>query len=145
MTNLSLDTLLEQARIQSVLNLYATALDARDWAALDGVFTADASANYGELGEFRGRQAIVDLVSHVLNQCGPTQHLLGNYRIAVDGDSATAACYLQAIHVGLGAHQGKLMTVWGEYRDRLVKTADGWRIVHRQLAGIHAEGDIGVV
>src|SRR5690606_19718893 len=86
MTNLSLDTLLEQARIQSVLNLYATALDARDWAALDGVFTADASANYGELGEFRGRQAIVDLVSHVLNQCGPTQHLLGTYRIAVDGD-----------------------------------------------------------
>ena len=36
------------------------------------------------------------------------------------------------------------MTVWGEYSDRLVRTADGWRIAHRTLTSLHSTGDIGL-
>lgn len=144
MTTSTLEALLEQADIQAVLNLYATALDRRDWPALDGVFTEDASARYEGVGHFDGRPAIVDLVSHVLGQCGPTQHLLGTYNIKVDGDTAKATCYLAATHAGIGEYEGKTQTVWGEYRDQLVKTPNGWRIAHRELAIIHGEGDIGI-
>jgi len=144
MTTLTIETLLERAAIQSVLDLYATALDNRDWAALDNVFTADASTHYEGMGHFQGRDASVRFISGVLNQCGPTQHLLGNYRVEIDGDTATAKCYLAAIHAGIGDYAGQTQTVWGEYRDRLVKTPAGWRIAHRELAGIHGEGDVGI-
>lgn len=144
MSELNAGVLVDQANIQRVLNRYATSLDSRQWAGLDEVFTADASAHYGVIGHFNGRVAIAGLVAHVLNQCGPTQHLLGNYDIEVVGDNATATCYLQAIHAGIGDFQGKIMTVWGQYRDKLIRTADGWRIVQRELVSIHSDGDIGI-
>lgn len=145
MSKTTMETLLEAAEIERVLNLYATALDGRDWMALEGVFSRDATAHYEGIGHFDGRDAIVELVRSVLSQCGPTQHLLGNVRIEVDGDEAQAKCYLQAIHAGLGDYEGRTLTVWGEYRDRLQRTGEGWRIVHRELAAIHSEGDIGIL
>lgn len=144
MAELDLETLLDEARIQKVLNVYAAALDARDWPALDGVFTEAATAHFQGIGRFNGRAAIVELIRSVLSQAGATQHLIGNFRIDVNGSKATARSYLQAIHAGKGKFEGSKMTVWGEYRDDLERTAQGWRIVHRELAGIHAEGDIGM-
>ncbi len=144
MSDLNMETLLEVARIERVLNLYAFSLDAGDWAALDGVFTEGATAHFQGIGNFDGRAAIVALISSVLGQAGATQHLLANFMIDVNGSKAKAKCYLQAIHAGKGKFEGQKMTVWGEYRDDLERTAAGWRIVHRDLAGIHAEGDIGM-
>ncbi len=136
--------LIDESDIQRVLMLYAESLDRRDYDALDAVFTADATSHYEGIGHFDGIEAIKGLMVNVLERCGPTQHFIGTVRIAVDGNSAEARCYLQAIHVGKGEHTGKLLTVWGEYRDRLQRTAEGWRIVHRELASIHSEGDIGL-
>jgi 3-phenylpropionate/cinnamic acid dioxygenase small subunit len=143
MCNLAVETLLAERRIERVLMAYTTALDQRDWAALDDVLAPDATAHYTSLGHFASRAEMVSMFKAFLERCGTTQHLLGNMRIEVDGDKATAACYLQAIHVGLGQHQGKMLTVWGEYRDRLELRPEGWRIVHRELAVLHAAGDIG--
>jgi hypothetical protein len=36
-----------------------------------------------------------------------------------------------------------MLTVWGEYRDRLELRPEGWRIVHRELTVLHASGEIG--
>lgn len=144
MSELTIDTLLQERRIERVLNRYATALDGRDWSALDDVFASDATAYYEGIGSYNGRSAIVKLIKTVLSGCGPTQHLLGNVRIEVDGHEARARCYLQAIHVGVSMYAGSKMTVWGEYRDTLRLTTEGWRITHRELAGIHAEGDVGI-
>lgn len=143
MTDVTVETLVEEKRIERVLVRYASALDEHEWAGLDEVFVAEATASYDGIGDFSGRDAIRDLVSSVLLRCGRTQHLLGNFRIAVDGDKATARCYLQAIHVGVGAYEGQTLTVWGEYRDRLERRPEGWRIVHRHLAMFQAEGDVG--
>ena len=144
MPELTMETLLEQARIENVLKRYATALDSRDWAGLDVVFTEDATAHFQGIGHFDGRAAIAELVSSVLSATAATQHLLANIVIELDGNEAHSKCYLQALHTGKGPFEGKAMTVWGEYRDQLRRTPAGWRIVHRELAGIHAEGDIGM-
>ncbi|MDD3352074.1 nuclear transport factor 2 family protein [Zoogloea sp.] len=143
MDEVTLDTLLDEARIGKVLMGYAEALDRRDWPALEQVFTADATAHYTSIGHFEGREAIIEVVRQALSVCGPTQHLIGTVRIAVHGDGATARCYLQAIHAGLGDYRDRTLTVWGEYRDRLVRRPEGWRIAHRELALIHMSGDIG--
>jgi ketosteroid isomerase-like protein len=144
MPDVTLEQLLDEARIERVLKRYASALDSRDWAGLDDVFTEDATAHFQGMGHFNGRAAIVALIDGALAMAGGTQHLLGNIVIDVDGDEARSKCYLQAIHAGKGEFAGKAMTVWGEYRDRLRRTPAGWRIVHRELAGIHADGDVGM-
>jgi ketosteroid isomerase-like protein len=134
----------DHLEIQQVINLYASAIDKHQWSALDGVFTDDAVANFIGIGVFEGRQAIADLIASVLTQCSATQHLLGNINIVVSGDTATATCYLSALHVGLGDYAAETLTVWGEYSDELVRTANGWRIAHRTLTSQHATGDIGL-
>lgn len=135
----------DYCEIEAVLNRYATSLDTKQYAGLKDVFITDVLVNYIEMGvECRGVDSVIDLVSGVLDRCGNTQHLLGNFRIDVQGDRATASCYLQAIHVGLGDYSDRLLTVWGEYRDELLRTGDGWRISYRELAVIHSEGDIGL-
>ena len=134
----------DHLEIQQVINLYASAIDKHQWSALDGVFTDDAVANFIGIGVFEGRQAIADLIASVLTQCSATQHLLGNINIVVSGDTATATCYLSALHVGLGDYAAETLTVWGEYSDELVRTANGWLIAHRTLTSLHATGDIGL-
>ena len=130
--------------IEAVLNRYASALDKKQYGRLSEVFAPEATANYVGLAECKGLDSIVNLVSGVLDRCGQTQHLLGNVQIDVQGGKATASCYLQAIHVGLGDYATQVYTVWGEYRDRLVKTPPGWRISYRELTVIHEQGDIGL-
>lgn len=143
MTDLNLEQMLEEARIQRVLVRYAQALDERDWAALDQVFTDDARVRYESIGEFNGRARIVDVVRDALAPCGRTQHLIGNFRIELEGLRAKARCYLQAIHRGLGERDGDTLTVWGEYRDRLERRAEGWRIAERELVLFQTAGTIG--
>lgn len=130
--------------IEAVLNRYARLLDTKQYARLTEVFTPEASAHYVGVGECKGLDSIIDLISGVLDQCGNTQHLLGNVQIEVQGDKATSRCYLQAIHAGLGDYADQLLFVWGEYRDQLARTPAGWRIVFRELTTLHAQGDIGL-
>jgi 3-phenylpropionate/cinnamic acid dioxygenase small subunit len=136
---------MESNAIHDVLVAYATALDSKQYDQLSDVFLEDATAHYVGVGDCHGLSQIVTLVSSVLDQCAGTQHLLGNFRIQVNGSEATAQCYLQAIHVGKGDFAESMMTVWGEYSDKLVLTANGWRIAHRELRSIHGQGDIGLV
>jgi len=134
----------DHLEIQTVLNLYASAIDKRNWSQLEQVFTPDAVANFIGIGESEGRQAIRDQISSVLSQCAATQHQLGNYEIEVTGDEARTTCYLSAMHAGLGGYEGEVLMVWGEYTDKLVRTPEGWRITHRELNSIFAQGDIGL-
>lgn len=134
----------DRREIEAVLFRYAQALDTKQYAGLTEVFVPEATARYAGIGEFTGVESIIGLVSGVLDRCGNTQHLLGNVTIDVQGSEATASCYLQAIHVGLGNYSSQLLIIWGEYRDRLVKTPAGWRISYRELTTLHSQGDIGL-
>jgi hypothetical protein len=134
----------DHREIEAVLFLYAQLLDTKRYAGLTDVFTPGATANYVGVGECKGVESIISLVAGVLDRCGNTQHLIGNVRTDVRGDQATASCYLQAIHAGLGDYSDRLLIVWGEYRDKLVRTSAGWRIVYRELTTLHAQGDIGL-
>jgi len=117
--------------IVAVQNRYGQACDRRDWALFDAVFTADAVTEYG--GEVvAGRHERVASIRSHLGGCGPTQHLLGNYRSSVEGEEAEASCYVRAFHIGAD-HPELHYEMFGSYHDRLRRTADGWRISHRRL------------
>ena len=130
--------------IVAVLNLYATCLDARDWAGLGEVFTTDATAEYAV--HLEGRSTIVETIRGFLGGCGPSQHLLGNHDIRIDGDHAEAVTKARVIHIGAGTRA--TLTPYeaiGVYRDRLDRTPAGWRITHRTFDVHISIGDIGVL
>ena len=130
--------------IIDLLNSYATCLDARDWSGLNDVFHPRATGVYGV--QLNGRDQIVDAIRSFLGGCGPSQHLLGNYQISIDGDPAQSSTKARVIHVGSGERAD--LTPYeaiGVYRDRHLRTADGWRIIERHFDVHITIGDINIL
>ena len=140
----SLATLLDERAIVAVATRYCRALDTKDWSALDTIFLPDANADLASTSELIGRDAIVDRIRSALSHLDDSQHLVGNHEVHVDGDSATHRCYLQAQHVRRAAAGGPNYLVGGRYEDRLVRTAEGWRIAYRTLVVMWTDGNLAV-
>jgi ketosteroid isomerase-like protein len=141
----TVQVLLDERDITRLCHRYATALDTGDWPLLRTCFLPDAVAVYEGIGEQPGYDAIEALCRSYLAPLTQTQHLIGNVEVVVDGDTATAHCYLQAQHVRTGAEGGDLFVIAGRYSDELVRTPDGWRIARRALASWWTAGNPAVV
>jgi len=116
--------------ISGLLDAYAEALDRREWKILDEVFAPELEFDFGEWSA-RSRGEAVQTIRTYLDVCGPTQHLLGNYRIDVSGETARSRVYVRAFHLGVGAAEGKTYEMGGEYRDELRLGEEGWRSFRR--------------
>ena len=68
-----------------------------------------------------------------------SRHLCTNVVVDVEGDEATSLCYLvnyrhdSSTGVAESPAPAGLPKYVGEYRDRFVRTADGWRFAERQF------------
>ena len=134
----------ERQAIIDLLNRYAACLDTRDWLGLNTVFHQQATGIYGVTID--GGAAIVDSIRSFLGGCGPSQHLLGNYQISIDGDRAESSTKARVLHVGAGERAE--LTPYeaiGVYRDRHLRTDEGWRIIHRHFDVQITIGDINVL
>jgi hypothetical protein len=130
----------EQKAVVDVLVRCAAAFDQRDWAALDEVFT-DGAAAYRAVG----RPAVVTFLRSFLGGCGPSQHLLGNHHVLVDGDTAHSVCKARVYHVGAGERSHLSYECLGNYWDDLVRTDRGWLIAKRQFEVTIEFGDRSVL
>ena len=122
----------DKAEIIEALNMYAFALDARQWDLFDRVFTDDVEAVFGPAGaawvgidEFKSSFAMFHdtLDSHV--------HTMMGQLVTVDGDTAHAFSYGNWLLVREAAEGGPSWLGTGYYDDELVRTASGWRIRRR--------------
>lgn len=134
--------LIDQQEIIAVTVAYTYALDAKQWDALDDVFTVDATAFLTE--ELDGREAIKGRVRRALESLDLSQHMISNHDVRVDGDSASCRCYLQAQHVREAAPGPPNFIVAGRYDDRFVRTDGVWRIARRELTIMWTEGNPAV-
>ena len=121
-----LATLLAERAIAPALAQFARAMDERDWAALDELL-ARMRPPTSAPGRCSGRVAIVALMRSYLDDCGPTQHLLGNLAVEVDGAEARSRCYVADLHLGPATRRPDFPTL-GEYQDRWhnARDAGGW-------------------
>ncbi len=94
----ALTLLLDERAIERALILFARAMDERDWSTMAAILTHDAFGDFGT-GPLAGSAAIIELIRSYLDNCGPTQHLLGNVIVEVDGDTATSLAYVRDIHL----------------------------------------------
>jgi hypothetical protein len=126
--------------IIATLDRYSECLDTRDWPGLGQVFTDDVTVDWKEWKQ-TGLAEVTTSIRSYLDGCGPSQHLLGNYRISLEGDAATSLHYCRVMHMGKGAHQGKTYESWIEYSDVLIRTPEGWRSRRRDGRVIMDQGD----
>ncbi|WP_280339864.1 nuclear transport factor 2 family protein [Nocardia neocaledoniensis] len=125
---MSTNSIADKSDIIDLTYAYADALDRRDWAALDSVFTPDMTANYAGEYDLSGREQVVGMIRTFLEPCGPSQHLLSNPCVTVDGDAATLSVKLRVHHLGAGEHSDLTYEIFGWYHALVTRTACGWRI-----------------
>src|SRR5262245_10113796 len=129
----------DRAEVTAVLDRYAEALDDRRWELLDRVFAPEAVFDAGEYVA-RGRAQIVATIRTYLDHCGPSQHLLGNHRVELDGDRARSRVYVRAFPLCRDRSDPRHYDVGGEYADELRRTPEGWLSVHRTMRVFYEHG-----
>jgi 3-phenylpropionate/cinnamic acid dioxygenase small subunit len=115
--------------IADVLLRYATGIDRRDWPLFRTVFTDDCELDYGEVGSWRGVDAVTEFMQLAHAMAGQTMHRLTNQVITVHGDQAQARTYVDAL-IMRGDNISGVNAV-GFYDDELVRTDDAWRVARR--------------
>lgn len=133
---MNLDILLAEREISRAVTRFARAMDERDWVALQEILLPDATAELGT-GTLRGAAEVVALIRSYLDNCGPSQHLLGNQLIEVDGDTAVSRTYVSDLHLGLGERAALTFSSLGDYHDQWARVDGVWRMSHRtkKMAG----------
>ncbi|CAE6764382.1 nuclear transport factor 2 family protein [Paraburkholderia domus] len=130
-----LQYLLDRADISDLLIDYGTAIDARDFAALDRIFTADAVIDYRATGGPRCTlEDARQFLAEALPQFPRSQHMMGNISIALQDATATARtmCHNPMVmRQPDGSEKVMFFGIW--YADELVRTDNGWRIRNRCL------------
>jgi len=120
--------------ISTVLVRYATGIDTRDWPLFRTVFADDCELDYGEIGVWNGVDAVVEFMVAAHDMAGHTLHRITNQTAAVDGDSATARAYVDAVIMSQDNTSG--VNAAGFYDDDLVRTDTGWRIKRRRFTTV---------
>jgi 3-phenylpropionate/cinnamic acid dioxygenase small subunit len=124
----------DRQKITELLVRYATGIDRRDWPLFRTVFADDCDLDYGEIGTWRGVDAVTEFMQQAHAMAGHTMHRLTNQVITVDGDKAAARTYIDAV-IMAGDNQAGVNAL-GFYDDEIVRSADGWRITRRRFTPV---------
>jgi SnoaL-like protein len=128
---LSLEEISDRFEIQQLLIDYSTAIDTRQFDDLDHVFTADAYIDYRAMGGIDGCFPEVKAwLAQVLPNFPAYAHMLGNFDVRIDGDTASSRtiCFNPMV---LGGEQNQILYCGLWYDDEFIRTAEGWRMSRR--------------
>lgn len=129
MTGEQTDRIRDEREIERALIAFARAMDYRDWDSMSEILSADVVGDFGT-GPLQGSDTIIAMIRGFLDNCGPTQHLIGNVLVEVDGDRATSRAYVQDLHLSRSNPELTFHTL-GDYHDRWERRDGCWRLVER--------------
>jgi len=116
--------------IHELLVRYCYAVDDRDWEAYRNVFTPDALLDDTVTGGIRSNvEEHIAFMRKALSKILISQHAISTILLDIQGDEATARVHCSCpmvIELGEGKKQVFFQGLW--YRDRIVRTSEGWRI-----------------
>ncbi|WOC12435.1 nuclear transport factor 2 family protein [Gordonia sp. MP11Mi] len=128
---MELQEISDRFEIQQLMIDYSTAIDSRRFDDLDRLFTPDAYLDYSASGGTQGRFPEVKAwLADVLPRFPAYAHLLGNFDLTIDVDTATGRtmCFNPMV---LSDEPKQVMYCGIWYVDAFVRSADGWRITRR--------------
>ena len=125
-----------EADCERLIKHYVNLNDAQDWPAVARLYTEDAVFRRPSGGDpIMGREAI--LASFQARPPRVQRHVIANVVVEVeDADHARAFCAI-LLYQGDPAPDGELPEMSGNsplvgwFRDKLVRTAEGWRFAER--------------
>jgi len=128
----SLEDIADRLEIQDLLVSYSHAIDFQRWDELDDVFTPDAHIDYTVFGGPKGSYPeIKEYLRTTMPMFSAYYHMVSTSKIEVDGDTATGVTICHNPMV-LGEGENEHIFVCGLwYKDKYVRTPDGWRIAER--------------
>ncbi|MDG5485528.1 nuclear transport factor 2 family protein [Mycolicibacterium gadium] len=128
---LSLEEISDRFEIQQLMIDYSNAIDQKQFDNLDRVFTPDAYIDYRVTGGIDGRFPQVKAwLEDVLPNFPAYYHMLGNFDVRIDGDTASSRtiCFNPMV---FNAEEKQILFVGIWYVDEFVRTAEGWRMSKR--------------
>lgn len=122
---------------------WTTSSDDGDCELLRSVLIPDVVVDFTKLqdmgvslGVVEGRDAVIDSVIRTPGH-GETTHMLGNFRVQIDGDQAQAECLCTSTHFtrnDASSPTGQAdFTMSHKYRARLVKVDGHWNFARLQI------------
>lgn len=130
---LSQQEMSDRLEIQDLLVAYCTAIDSKNWEALDDIFTADAHIDYSAAGGSKGNltetKAFLD---KAMVKFPNYQHMLGLPQITLKGDTADVRtiCFNPMMVDNDGKPHIFFVGIW--YVDEIVRVDGRWRIKTRR-------------
>jgi 3-phenylpropionate/cinnamic acid dioxygenase small subunit len=125
------DLLERDAVEQAIIRLFVST-DNRDWAAVEDCFTESVAFDMSSTGAGPPAEvaasAVADGWRKGLERLQAIHHQAGNFRVRIDGDRATAACYAVAWHYLPNRTGRDTRTFVGGYDVALEKHGGAWRI-----------------
>jgi uncharacterized protein (TIGR02246 family) len=118
----------DKLAILELLNRYILSIDSHDDAQFADNFHDDA-VYISPFGTASGREQILATI-HQWHAGGITagkRHMIGAWRIDVDGDTATSSSSYWVVN----AQDGTTIVASGEYRDLLTRRNGVWKLQHR--------------
>jgi SnoaL-like domain len=122
-----LNELISRSEISELVSRLGIWLDEKRWDEARSILTEDATAKTSG-----GSVAGVDQVAEQArrNHVVPTQHVITNVLIDLDGDRATVGANLIATFVAGPDGSGPHSQLGERYRFEAVRTPAGWRLSH---------------
>jgi hypothetical protein len=124
----------DRLEIQQLITDYSTAIDTRRFDDLDAVFTPDAYIDYTALGGIDGNYPEVKAwLAEVLPNFPMYAHMLGNFSVRIDGDTASSRtiCFNPMVLGDVEDNKAQVMFCGLWYDDEFSRTANGWRMTRR--------------
>ena len=123
--------------VADLLVRYASAIDRRDWALLRSCFTDDCVADYGEIGRWKGGDAITEWMRKTHEPLGHTLHRISNQAVGRDGEAVTARSYVDVIVLGPDNVRGAQAA--GYYDDVVIQVDGDWKIARRSYTMVRLQ------
>ncbi len=128
--------LIDRHSAAAMILRYGSSLDERDWERLSTCFTSDVISVLAGIPGMTSYRELEEAVRFTLGNYAATQHQIAGVEVEIDGDNAALRANLLATHTT----DGPPFVVGGVYRERMVRTDEGWRITHHNLDALWMEG-----
>ena len=127
----------DRLAINDLFVRYTTALDTGEVDTIVACFTEDGALESPAVGVYSGRQGIRDFAVRFarFREAGSQlRHFISNLAVQVDGDEASATCYLLNVITRDGKTE---LLAPGRYDCRLAKVGGEWLFRHRLVVLDH--------
>lgn len=142
-------TLDDRNAITSLRMTYGHALDARDWALFESIFTEEVDADFSAWGipaKRIPRSALVELMKPAFRRADMrSQQVYANIDIELRADAALVRSSLVGYHHLPELAPSADFTLHATYHDRVIRTEAGWKIAAVRLEVVFMTGNPAVL